>query len=205
MQKDTHFWLTILVRGFLALLAGSLILVIPDMARTLLLLPFAVTISILGLGAYGVFDSVLVLVSSFMTDSREARIGLLVQGTVGVVLGTLLFSIAFDHAQLDWFLSLAALQALTVAIGEFVAARHAVNRATGLWDYAAASLALLAGVAYVILRVQFADHMTPRQVCWFVYAFLVAFGIAQCLTAARMLYTDSKMTLLKPEPVVRRA
>jgi hypothetical protein len=205
MKKDMHFWFTVLLRGFLALFAGSFILIIPDMARTLLLLPFAVTLSILGLGAYGVLDSVLVLVSSFMTDSEQSRMGLLAQGTLGAVFGILLLSIGYDRAQLEWFLSLAALQALTAAVGEFVAARHAATRATSLWDHAAAFIAFLTGVAYLVVRIHFAGNLTPRQISWFVYGFLVAFGAAQCLTAARMLYTDRKLLLVHPKRTAKEA
>lgn len=204
MKKDVHFWLTLLFRGFLALLAGSLIIIIPDMARTFLLLPFAIVITIMGLAVYGVLDSVLVLISSFMTDSNRARLGLLIQGTLGVVLGVLLLSIVFKQAQLEWFLSLAALQALSAAVGELVAARHAMTRNTTIWDYTAALIALVAGVAYLSLRIYVAAGLTAREISWLVYGFLVAFGIAQCLTAARMIYAGSEVRQFEAETTLRK-
>ncbi len=190
MKQDVHFWLTMLIRGFIALLAGSLVMVIPDMARTLLLLPFAITISVLGLAAYGIIDSVLVLVSSFMTTSRPARLALLSQGSIGIVIGTLLLFVVFDQVRLEWFLSLAAIQAFIAGIAEILVARHAATHATSIWNYTASVVALCSSVAYLFLRLHFASSLTAEEISWFVYYYLVAFGIAQCLTAARMIYSD---------------
>jgi VIT1/CCC1 family predicted Fe2+/Mn2+ transporter len=47
MTNDIHLWMATLARGALALIVGSAVMVIPDMATTLLLLPFALVISIL--------------------------------------------------------------------------------------------------------------------------------------------------------------
>jgi hypothetical protein len=72
MKNDDHFWWTTLVRGFLALLTGSAIMAVPDMTNTLLLLPIALVVAILGLAVYGTLDSVLVFVTSYMVSSRVA-------------------------------------------------------------------------------------------------------------------------------------
>jgi hypothetical protein len=53
MKNDIHFWAATLVRGALALSVGSAVMIVPAMAQILLLLPFAVAISILCLAAYG--------------------------------------------------------------------------------------------------------------------------------------------------------
>ena len=76
MKNDEHFWWTTLIRGFLALLTGSVIMVVPDMANTLLLLPIAIVVAILSLAVYGVLDSVLVFVTSYMAASQPAKIAL---------------------------------------------------------------------------------------------------------------------------------
>lgn len=190
MEKHLHFWFTTLVRGFVALLAGSAILVIPDMAQTLLLLPIAVTVAILGLAAYGVLDSTLIFVSSFMVDHPRARLALRLQGIIGVTVGALLLSVVFERVQLQWFISLAALQALSLAVGEVIVAKHQKNRSLSVWNYAAAMVAGLFACVYLTVRVDFIAGMTHRDISWLVYAYLVILGITQCLTAARMIYAN---------------
>lgn len=189
-MRDVHFWFVVLIRGLVALMAGSLVLIIPDMAKTLLLLPFAVAVSIICLALYGVLDSTLVLISSFMTESPWARAGLNLQGVAGITLGVLFASVLFDHIQLTWFLSLAAIQALSAAVGEFVVARHAKTRPSGVLNYSAAIIASCAGLLFVFLRLLYGASLTPREVSICLYGYLIAFGIAQCLTAAQMLYSD---------------
>lgn len=190
MKKDLHFWFATLVRGFVALITGSMILVVPDMARTLLLLPMAVTVAILGLAAYGVLDSVLIFVSSYMVNNPRASLALRIQGTVGITIGVLLLSVVFDRVRLEWFLSLAALQAFSLAVGEVVIAKHQRNRAVSAWNYAAAVTAGIFACLYLVVRVKFAASLAYRDLSWLVYAYLLVLGIAQCLTAARMIYAD---------------
>ncbi|HEY4358345.1 MAG TPA: hypothetical protein VGN16_21545 [Acidobacteriaceae bacterium] len=190
MQKDIHFWFTTLFRGFIALFTGSGILVIPDMARTILLLPFAITFAVVGLAAYGILDSTMIFVSSFMVNSRRTRLALRLQGTVGVAVGALLLFVVADRVQLAWFLSLAALQALGVAVGEFVVARHQQRHAISFWNYSAAAIAACFAISYLVVRFESLSHLTYRDVSLLIYAYLVTLGIAQCLTAARMIYAD---------------
>ena len=189
MRQDFHFWLTILARGFVALVAGSAILIVPDLARTLLLLPIALAVAITGLAAYGVVDSVLVFVSSFMIKLSAATVALRFQGFVGVGIGLLLLSVVYDHVQLKWFLSLAAIQALCAGVAETIVARHTTDRSIGRWNYSTAAIAFVFAILYVYLRIH-ADDLTPRQLSWSLYAYLVALGIAECITAARMLYAN---------------
>lgn len=190
LKTDLHFWVTILARGFLALLVGSAILIVPDMARTILLLPLALAIAITGLAFYGVVDSTLVFVASFMAASRRASVAMRLQGVVGVAIGVLLLSVVFPRVRLEWFLTLTAIQAFSAGVAEMVVAKHAANPSLSAWNYAAAGIALLFACIYVVLRVGWADRLTPRALSWSLYAYLVAFGIAQCITAARMIYSD---------------
>jgi uncharacterized membrane protein HdeD (DUF308 family) len=194
MRTDAHFWFVMLLRGMLALLVGSMILVIPDMARTLLLLPLAIAIAVLGLATYGVLDSALILISSFMTQTRATRTVLLAQGALGVLIGMLLLFVVFEKARLEWFLLLAALQAAYAGVGELVVARHAGTHAISRWNSAAGVIALVASAAYFILMLG-AARLNPEHISWLVYGYLVAFGIAQSTTAARMLYADRKLFL----------
>lgn len=177
MRRDAHFWMMMLQRGLLAVMVGSMFLVIPDMTRTLLLLPLAVAIAVLGLALYGVLDSALILISSFMTESRFARSMLQAQGTLGILIGLLLLFVVFDKARLEWFLLLAALQAAFAGFRELVIAGHAGMHAISHWNKTAGVLALFASAAYFVLIFGFALRLNPDHMSWLVFGYLVAFGI----------------------------
>ncbi len=196
MKNDIHFWAATLIRGILALVVGSAAMVIPDMAKTLLLLPFAIVISILCLGCYGVIDSAIVFVSSFMVATSRARIALRLQGAMGAMVGVLLLSVAYDMVRLHWFLYLVGFQALCAAIAEFVVARHASTKKASIWSYSASAVAFVCSLAYTVAAIAFGENLTPEKIAWLVYGYLVAFGMAQCLTAARMLYVDREASSL---------
>lgn len=199
MKNDVHFWIATLARGIFALLAGSAVIVIPDMARIVFLMPCAVAISILCLATYGLVDSAIVFITAFMTASRRGRLALLLQGTLGTAVGILLLAVAFEHAQLHWFLYFVALQALFTGAGEFVLARHGVTQSTARWNYGAAVVAALATLSYAMAAAEFGPTLLPSELAWLIFGYLVAFGLAQCLTAARRLYADRKITLLLRE------
>lgn len=190
MKDDIHFWIATMIRGGLALLTGSAVIVFPDMARTLLLLPFAVALSILCLAAYGVLDSAIVFVTSYMTQSPLARTALRLQGSLGVLVGVLLFAVIYDQVRLHWFLYLIAFQAISTSVAEFIVARHAFTAATSSWNFAAAAVALLFFLTYGLAATIFVNGLTPREIAWLIYGYLLALGLAQCITAARMLYAD---------------
>ncbi|SEF91583.1 hypothetical protein SAMN05421819_1343 [Bryocella elongata] len=190
MRHEQHFWWTTLGRGLLALIAGSAILVVPDMTRTVLLRPLAMSVSIVSLAAYGVFDSVLVCISSYMAATAKARFALRVQGVVGIGVGVMIYMTFFSHSQMHWFLVLVAAQALATSISEFAVAHHASTRAISRWNYAAATVALLAALVYAGIRIFLIDTLTAQVLAMLVYGYLIAFGTSLCLTAARMLYAD---------------
>jgi len=125
---------------------------------------------------------------------------LLIQGSAGIGLGLLLLFVVFEQVKLEWFLSLAALQAVSTGIGEIVVARHAPTHAVSIWNYAAGAVALVAAIAYAVVRIGFAYALQQRQISWLVYAYLVAFGVALCLTAARMIYADREAFLHPSAP-----
>ena len=205
MRTDEHFWWTTLVRGLLALVAGSFIAVIPDLARTLLLLPIAIVVAVLGLAVYGIIDSALVFVTSYMAASRPATITLRLQGVIGITVGVLLIRMSSEYVQISWFLILIALQSLSVAIAEFMVARHSKTASTSHWNFAAAGVALIFCCAYLYFLLAQAPRMVPREISWLVFGYLLAFGVAQCLTAARMLYADYRIeaaSAYTPQPDV---
>ena len=149
------------------MLVGSAIWFIPDMAGSLLLLPMAVAFSVLALAAYGVIDSSFVLLSSLMTRSKPATLALRLQGLVGITVGMLIFTVIYEQVRLEWFLLLAAVQALCTGV---------------------AAVAFCFGCAYLVLRFQYVDIMESRTICLFIYGYLLAFGFFQTLTSIRMLY-----------------
>ena len=189
MRRHIHFWFTTLARGFVAMFVGSAIWVVPDMAGSLLLLPMAVGFSVLTLAAYGVVDSAFVLLSSTMSRSKQVAMALRTQGIVGIGVGVLLFTVVYEHVQLEWFLVLAAVQALCMAVTELVVARHTSSHAKSMWNYGAAAVAFCFGCAYLLLRFVYAGSLTSQEICWLIYGYLLTFGFFECITALRMLYS----------------
>ena len=187
MHNYENFWVITLVRGILAILIGSAILVVPDMTRTLLFLPLGVAVVILSLAMYGVADSVLVFATSFFKVLRPARTVLWLQSACGVLIGVLFCSIYFDRIELDWFLYLIGAQALATAYAEFTLARHTSRQHGSRWSYVAASIALLCAIGYVIVAARASESLTAREITVLAYAYLAAFGVAQSLMAGRML------------------
>lgn len=192
METYENFWIVTILRGVLALLIGSAVLVVPDMARTILLLPFAVAFVVLSLAAYGIADSVLVFVTSFFTSLRPARTVLRLQSAAGVCIGILFASILFDRIQLEWFLYLIALQAFTTAYSEFSIARHTSRKLGSGTSYVAATIALLCAMVYVVFATVAPTDLLPREIALLAYAYLAAFGLAQTLMAARMLHLERR-------------
>jgi hypothetical protein len=190
MPTYENFWTITIFRGVLAILIGSAVLVVPDLARTLLFLPFAVAFVIISLAVYGIADSVFVFITSFFTSLRPVKAALRLQSACGIVIGVLFCSIFFDRIQLHWFLYLVALQALSTAYSEFILARHTSRQHGSRWSYVAASIALVCCVTYAIAAVLAPGNLPPHQIATLAYAYLAVFGVAQTLMATRMLYIE---------------
>jgi hypothetical protein len=194
MKSDIHFWTATMGRGILALVFGSAVMIFPDLATTMIFLPLAVALSVLCLAAYGLIDSLIVFGSSFTACSRAAKIVLSIQGIVGTLVATAMLSFVFDRVRLEWFLFLIAIQALCTAGAEFIVGHHVFTRSESIWDYAAAAVAAVCGIAYLIAGIFFDGALTVREIEWLIYGYLTAYGIALSVTAARMLYTDYKLS-----------
>jgi hypothetical protein len=193
MNRYESFWIVTMFRGVLAILLSSAALVVPDMARTLLLLPFAVALAVLTLACYGIADSVLVFGTSFFMSLRRSQIALRVQSAFGVAIGSLFLSILFDRIQLHWFLYLIAFQALAAGYSEYVVARHTSRRHGSRWSFAAAGVALVCGMGYLGTAVMAPESLSPRQIALFAYAYLGVFGVAQILMATRMIFIAQRI------------
>jgi hypothetical protein len=175
-----------MVRGLVAIIAATGILFIPEMASTILLLPFAIGISILCLAAYGTIDSAIVFTTSFLIPAqRPGRVVLRVQGICGAVIGILLFALVYDHVDLPWFLYLAAVQATGVAISEFIVARGTSAHHGAKWCYASAGVAGFSAIALL-----FGTNLNPRELAWLIYGYLAVFGFNLFALSARMLLAE---------------
>jgi uncharacterized membrane protein HdeD (DUF308 family) len=189
MKAYSEYWIATMVRGLLAIVAGTGILFFPEMAATLLLLPFAILISILCLAAYGTIDSAIVLTTSFMVSHRQpGRLALRAQGICGALVGVLLFALVYDRFDIHWFLYLAAFQAAATAVAEFIVARETAEHHAARWCYGAA---IIAGVSAVALL--FGWNLTPREFAWLLYGYLVVFGFNLFALSARMLFAGKKI------------
>jgi uncharacterized membrane protein HdeD (DUF308 family) len=198
MPTYENFWIVTILRGVLAILIGSAVLIVPDLARTLLFLPFAVAFVIISLAVYGVADSVLIFITSFFTSLHPVKAALRLQSACGVVVGALFCSIFFDRIQIHWFLYLIALQAFSTAYSEFVLARHTSRQHGSRWCFVAAAIALLCGTIYAVAAVLAPGNLPPHQIAALAYGYLAAFGVAQTLMATRMLYTERHVGQMAP-------
>jgi uncharacterized membrane protein HdeD (DUF308 family) len=192
MRGYESFWAVTVLRGVLALLIGGAVFVVPDLARTLLFLPFAVAFAIVSLAVYGIADSVLVFVTSFFTSLEPARVGLRLQSACGIMIGVLFCSIFFDRIQMAWFLYLIAAQAFATACSEFLLARHTPRAHGSRWSYVAATIALLCCGIYAAAALLAPATLSPHEIATLAYAYLAAFGAAQTLMAMRMLYIERR-------------
>jgi uncharacterized membrane protein HdeD (DUF308 family) len=200
MKAYGEYWTATLVRGLLAIVAGTGILILPQMAETVLLRPFALTISVLCLAAYGTIDSAIVLICSFMIPrGRSGRFILKVQGICGAVLGVLLFAYVYDRLSLQWFIFLAAAQATSTAIAEFVVARDTASHHGARWCYAASFLAAASAVA-LLLAGTAGDDLSPRKLAWLLFAYIEIFGFNLFAISARMLFAERQALHIHPSP-----
>ena len=186
LKSYTEYWAATMVRGLLAIVAAMAVLVIPEMAATVLLRPFAVVMSICTLAAYATMDSAVVLVSSFMIPKHKpGAIALRLQGVCGAIIGALLFSLIYKQVNMQWFLYLAALQAASLAVTEFIVAKGTSEHHDARWCYAAATIAALSAVALVC-----GANLPPRQLAWLIYGYLGVFGFNLFVLSARMLFAE---------------
>jgi hypothetical protein len=187
MKAYSEYWLATMFRGFIAIVISTGVLVIPEMASTILLLPFAIAISILCLAAYGVIDSAIIFTTSFMISGHQpGRLALRMQGIFGSVIGVLLFAVVYDRVDLHWFLYLAAIQAAGVAVTEFIVARGASRHHGSKWCYASSIVAAVSAIALASLG----KNLSPRELAWLIYGYLGIFGFNLFVLSARMLFAE---------------
>jgi uncharacterized membrane protein HdeD (DUF308 family) len=193
LKAYSEYWVATMIRGLLAIVTGTAALFIPEMASTLLLLPFAVVISILCLAAYGVIDSAMVLTTSFMIPYQQpGRLALRMQGFLGAVIGILLFALVSDRVDLHWFLYLAAIQAGSAAVAEFIVARGTSAHHGAKWCYVSSGIAAISSIALL-----FGRNLSPREFAWLIYGYLGVFGFNLFALSARMLFAEREVLHVK--------
>ena len=189
MKAYSEYWATTMMRGFVAIVAGTGVLFIPEMVSTILLRPYAVGISVLCLAAYGVIDSALLFTTSFMIPhEKPGQFALRIQGVCGALIGVLLFALVYDHVELQWFLYLAAIQATGVAITEFIVARGTSAHHGARWCYVSAAVAAFSAVALLLGR-----NSSARELTWLIYGYLGIFGFNLFGLSARMLFAERNL------------
>ena len=186
MKTYSEYWTATLVRGIVAIVAGTGILFLPEMASTILLRPFGVVIAILCLAAYGVVDSAIVVTTSFMIRADQpGRVALRIQGLAGATIGILLFALVYNRIDLQWFIYLAVLHAASAAMVEFVVAKETSRHHGAGWCYAASAIAAVSAVALLIGR-----NGGPHQLTWLLFAYLGVFGFNLSILSSRMLFAE---------------
>lgn len=186
MKHYSEYWTATLVRGVVAIIAGTGIVFLPEMASTILLRPFGVVIAILCLAAYGIVDSALVLATSFMIRAGQpGRVAMRIQGLAGATIGILLFALVYNRINLDWFIYLAAFHALFAAAVEFVVAQGTAKHHGANWCYASSAIAAISAVALLLGR-----NGDAHAVTWLLFAYLGIFGFNFAALAARMLFAE---------------
>lgn len=189
MKAYSEYWATTMIRGFVAIVAGTGVLFIPEMVSTILLHPYAVGLSVLCLAAYGVIDSALIFTTSFMIpQEKPGQFALRIQGVCGALIGVLLFALVYDHVELQWFIYLAAIQATGVAITEFIVARGTSPHHGARWCYVSAAVAALSAVALLLGR-----NSSARELAWLIYGYLGIFGFNLFGLSARMLFAERNL------------
>jgi uncharacterized membrane protein HdeD (DUF308 family) len=198
MKSYSEYWTATLVRGVIAIIAGTGVMFFPEMASTMLLRPFGVVVTILCLAAYGVLDSALVLAISFMIKPHmPGRLALRLQGLVGVTISILLFALVYDRVNLMWFVYLAAMHAAAAAVVEFIVAKGTARCHGENWCYVSGAIALLSAIALLLGR-----NGSPREVTWLLFAYLGVFGFNLFALSARMLFAEHELLHAKDcEPV----
>lgn len=184
MTNYTAYWGATCVRGVIALAAGVAIVFLSALNATILLMPFGILCSVLILAAYVVADSAIVVACSFMLPRPHlGRVALRVQGIAGMLIGIACFLVGEGEAGLQWFLYLAALQALCVAVAEYLSARHTAQYHHSNWCYASAAIAALSSVILIIFH-----RATGQFLSWVLYSYLWCFGLNLFVLSCHMLF-----------------
>lgn len=152
MREVIHHWWILAVRALLALGLAGAVLLLQAWAKYALLDAVTVPFLVIALSAYGLLDSAVVFYLGWQfSPHAPARMISLTQGVCGMVFGTLLLTVLFRDAQLEWFLYLVTGQAAATGLFEILAGLRFTSHMGEEWScfaVGAASLGFAVQTAY---------------------------------------------------------
>jgi len=195
MHRYDNFWIVTFFRGALAVLFGLAILVIPQMARSLLLLPFAVLLVVASLCIHGAADSALNFFNSFAIPDRKGGIASRLESAFGVAIALTMATMVLDKVRVEWFFYLIAAQAFTSAVSDYITARHISEHHRTRWVYGAAAVSAMAGLASLAIVAFGGSDLTIYSMTKLIFGYLLVFGVVEMVTSARMLSYEGRFAL----------
>lgn len=188
MPVYSRYWILTLARGVLAFAVGFFVFVVPAMARTILLLPFAIILTVLSLAVYGVFDSALVLMNVRNIPYKSGASAHLVQGVYGLLTGISIMFVVYDRMDLSWFVYLASAQAFVASVTEYLIAKetHRVHGSRAV--YAISAITFVFAIALLMAR-----GMNTTLLTLTLFSYLAAFGVTLIVLSGRMLFAEYKV------------
>ncbi len=193
MNAYSRYWIVTLARGVLAFAVGFFVFVVPAMARTILLLPFAIVLTILSLAAYGILDSAMVLVNVGNIPNKSGASAHLLQGVYGLLTGIAIMFVVYDRMDLSWFVYLASAQALVASVTEYLIAKDTHRAHSSRAVYAISAITFVFAIALLMAR-----GTNTTQLTFTLFSYLAAFGTTLMALSGRMLFAEYKVKHPKP-------
>ncbi|WP_263384698.1 hypothetical protein [Granulicella arctica] len=186
MKAFHEYWTFSAIRGALTLLAGLAILTLPQATATMLSIPVLITLSILCLATYSVFDAgVMILLAKLLPRRATHRNTFYGQALIALVAGALLFLVGYGLLNLKWLMWLAASQAALAAVAEFIVARD-THRQYGCLSCYATSIVLAASA----VTLPFAAGWNADRMSLALAGYVSLYGLSQFFLGARMLFVE---------------
>ncbi len=186
MKAFHEYWTFSAIRGAMTMLACVAILVLPQATSSMLSIPVLITLAILCLATYSVFDAgVMILLAKLLPRRATHKGALYGQAFLAVAAGSLLYLVAYDQIDLRWLMALAASQAAVAAVFEFIVARDTHRQYQCLSCYATSIVLAAAAVG-----LPFATGLDANQLALALAGYIGLYGSAQFLVGARMLFTE---------------
>jgi uncharacterized membrane protein HdeD (DUF308 family) len=170
LETAAHHWWAFALRGVIAVLFGILAFVMPGITLAALVLLW---------GAYALVDGVLALISAFRT-SRDQRLGLVLEGIVGIAAGvvTLIWP-AITALVLLYIIATWAL--LTGALEIWAAVRLRKVISNEWWLVATG----IASIVFAVVLIIFPDT-GALAVIWTIGAYAILFGVLMIALAFKL-------------------
>jgi hypothetical protein len=184
MKFFHEYWSFSAIRGVMALFAATAIVAVPRAAADLFNIPVLLLLAVALYALYNVFDgAAMVLLANVLPAQAARRRVFLVQSTLALVFGALLFLVGYRVFSLSWLIAIATAQAATTAVAEFLVARS-THRVYGcLSCYSTTIVLACAAVALPFTALLSSVDMAPALA-----AYLSIFGMSELFVGGRMLF-----------------